>query len=343
MNNPVIVSVVMPVFNTEKYLRFSIESILNQTFTNFEFIIINDGSTDTSREIITSYKDSRIRLVDNEINIGLTKSLNKGIDLASGIFIARMDSDDICLPTRFEKQVDFLYKNEKVDVVGSWFEKFGYYHELIKLPKSNEEIVLKLLLYTTLAHPCVMMRKVIFERYQYKESNMGAEDYDLWVRMSKNVTFANLQEILLKYRTHATQISKVSYTTQKQTFNEFRSSHFNFIYNLITDNEDITFNLIPYTLLTYNHLKDFEKKVELMILLNNQKKKYIKELLIDVLIKLYANLFAFHQNINLSLFMYFCKSPLKKHFNFGLLFYLKFGLMSLLRKPFKPQFHRNNK
>ena len=110
MKNP-LVSILMPVYNSEKYLREAIKSILNQTFTNFELIIINDGSTDNSLKIIKSFKDNRIKIIKNKGNLGLIKTLNKGIDLAQGKYIARMDADDIAMPKRLEKQIAFFNEN----------------------------------------------------------------------------------------------------------------------------------------------------------------------------------------------------------------------------------------
>jgi len=114
------VSVLMPVFNGEQFLRPAMNSILNQTFTDFEFIIVDDGSTDHSREILNSYTDSRVRLICNESNIGLTDSLNRGLEAASGNYIARMDQDDISLPERLAKQVAFMDSHPEVGVCGTW-------------------------------------------------------------------------------------------------------------------------------------------------------------------------------------------------------------------------------
>ena len=119
------ITVLMPVYNGEKYLKESIESILKQTFRDFEFLIINDTSTDESEKIIRSFKDSRIKLIKNEKNIGLTKSLNKGLDLAKGEYMARMDADDISLPKRLEIQVAFMDKNPKIGVIGAWAKVIG--------------------------------------------------------------------------------------------------------------------------------------------------------------------------------------------------------------------------
>jgi glycosyltransferase involved in cell wall biosynthesis len=144
------ISVVMSVYNGEKYLRQAIESILQQTYTDFEFIIIDDGSTDSSREIIQSYDDKRIRLVINEQNIGLTKSLNKGIRLAKGEFIARMDADDISLPQRFEKQVAYLDSHPEVGVLGTYANIIDHRGKIINniiFPTEHETILWTMLLF----------------------------------------------------------------------------------------------------------------------------------------------------------------------------------------------------
>ena len=118
------VTVLMPVYNAEQYLREAIGSILHQTFTDFEFIIINDGSTDRSEEIIKSYTDTRIRYYKNESNLKLIATLNKGFDLAGGKYIARMDADDISLPNRLQLQFELMEKNPEVGLCGTWFENF---------------------------------------------------------------------------------------------------------------------------------------------------------------------------------------------------------------------------
>ena len=127
------ISVLMSVFNGERYLIKAIDSILNQTFKDFEFIIIDDGSMDSSNAIIRSFDDPRVRLIENEKNIGLTKSLKKGIDLCRGEYIARMDGDDISLPERLKKQVEFMDHNRGVGISGTWKRSIG-----LKSNKSSE-------------------------------------------------------------------------------------------------------------------------------------------------------------------------------------------------------------
>ena len=137
--NP-LVTVLMPVYNGEKYLKEAIESILNQTFKDFEFLIINDGSTDNSVKIIQSFNDLRIRLIHNESNIGLIKTLNKGLKLSNGKYIARMDCDDVSLPKRLSVQINFMEKHPEIGVCGSWVKIIGLEQKFInKYPQKHEE------------------------------------------------------------------------------------------------------------------------------------------------------------------------------------------------------------
>lgn len=211
------VSVLMPVYNTEEsYLREAIESILNQTFSDFEFIILNDGSTNNAQDIILSYKDTRINYVINEKNLGLIKTLNKGLDLAKGEYIARMDSDDISLPERFQKQVDFMDKNQNVHVVGTWYEWFPKCK--VQKPAVTDKAIKECLLASSnsIAHPTVMLRKSVIDSLnaRYDENYAYVEDYSLWLSLIDKVDFANIDEILLKYRIHPNSVCKVNKRNQ---------------------------------------------------------------------------------------------------------------------------------
>ena len=155
---PYTVSVLMPAYNAAEHIREAIDSILEQTFTDFEFLIINDGSTDNAVDIISEYDDPRIKLVHNDGNKGLIYSLNYGLEIAQGKYIARMDADDIAMDTRLEKQVRFLEDNPDTSILGTAFIFMGTPHE-IHHPNYNEEIRIKLLDDGAFAHPTVMMRK----------------------------------------------------------------------------------------------------------------------------------------------------------------------------------------
>lgn len=153
------ISVVMPVYNGEKYLREAIDSILNQTCTDFEFIILNDASTDETEEIILSYDDPRITYARNETNLQIANTLNKGIALAKGKYIARMDADDISLPERFERQIKFMEDNPDIDVCGCSMKTFGMQNVIYRVPKTHDEIMVKLLCGFALAHPTIMGKR----------------------------------------------------------------------------------------------------------------------------------------------------------------------------------------
>ncbi|HTA27141.1 MAG TPA: glycosyltransferase [Bacteroidia bacterium] len=203
------VTVLMSVYNGEKYIADAINSILNQTFTDFEFLIINDGSTDKSVSIIESCKDARIRLVHNDNNLGLVKSLNKGVGLAKGEYIARMDSDDICIPERLEKQVKFLDENPDVSALATHIrlmnadgEETGYWDADIKT-NSWEEIYNTIPKEDCIAHPTVVIRKSVISKYLYRSAQKNVEDWDLWLRMvSDGLKIEKIDEVLLKYRIH---------------------------------------------------------------------------------------------------------------------------------------------
>ena len=196
-----LISVLMPVYNTkEEYLRASIESILNQTFTDFEFIIVNDGSTNNAEEVILSYKDNRIKYVKQE-NQGIVGALNNAWSKASGKYIARMDSDDIAYPERFAKQVNFLEENPEYSLVGSW-AKIIPSKNIIKLPQDIK--IMDLLADCMFIHPSIMFNKADFEKFnlQYETGFEYAEDYCLYANAVKHLKMTNLQEVLLDYRVY---------------------------------------------------------------------------------------------------------------------------------------------
>jgi len=198
------ISVLMPVYNGEKYLREAIDSILAQTFADFEFIIVDDGSTDATSTILSEYaqKDSRIRVFTNEKNCKIATSLNRGLLAAKAPLIARMDADDWSYPERLEKQELFMRNHPEVSVLGSSVtlaEKQGVYKSF----ESNEEIRAFMLFGNPIFHPTVMMRRsIVLDAGGYCTANIPAEDYALWVHLSNNQEFLffNLTQPLVEYR-----------------------------------------------------------------------------------------------------------------------------------------------
>ncbi|MCD4753853.1 MAG: glycosyltransferase [Anaerolineaceae bacterium] len=218
----------MPVYNTENYVAEAIESVLQQTFTDFEFIIIDDGSTDNSLVIIQLYaeKDSRIQIVMNHENLGITKSLNKGIKLARGRFIARMDADDISFPERLQIQYDYMIANPTCAILGTWaniIDESGNLISTWRMPTSNEFIKWNLIWQNTFIHTSVMIRKSVFTNCEpYHEGYHYAEDYELWERMSLNFRMENLPEIYVEHRIHTESIG--SREAEAQFSNKYKIS-----------------------------------------------------------------------------------------------------------------------
>lgn len=214
-----LVSIIMSTYNTdENMLKESISSILNQTYENFEFIIVNDASTKNDLNIIKSFKDERIVLIENEKNIGLAASLNKAIDISKGNYIARMDSDDISVKNRIERQVKYLQENKHIDLIGTYAKHFGKNKNLNVTPlKKYEEVNIQLFTNTTLVHPTVMIRKKFLDMYKlrYNEGFKCAQDFEMWTKCSEHGKIEILPEVLLLYRVHNKQVSSEKQELQK--------------------------------------------------------------------------------------------------------------------------------
>jgi len=220
------ISVLMPVYNAEKYLAEAVESVLNQTFQDFEFIIIDDGSNDYSLEIIRKYAliDSRIKFFSHE-NKGLVDTLNEGIDVSKGKYIARMDADDVCLPFRFEKQHEYLESNNDAVVVGSRImlidEDGDYLCAMVNI-FSHEDIdfshINNLTAGAGVVHPTAIIRRdALVQVGGYNQRYKDAEDIDVWLKLAEIGKIHNLNEILLNYRQHFNSIGYTSRKSQLQS------------------------------------------------------------------------------------------------------------------------------
>ncbi len=229
------VSVLMPAYNAAEYLNAAIESILNQTFVDFEFIIVNDGSTDKTEEIVLSYQDIRIRYIKNEENLGLIQTLNKGLSLCQGEYIARMDADDIAVDTRLEKQVAYLDQHKNVAVCGTWFYFFSDKNKSnireIKHTVDPNNLKLDMLLFDQIGHPTAMIRKDILDKYHlsYNKDYKHAEDYKLWIDILKYSDIVNIPEFLLYYRVHHTNVSLLFSVEQQSVANKIKKEYLEFL------------------------------------------------------------------------------------------------------------------
>jgi glycosyltransferase involved in cell wall biosynthesis len=226
------ISVLLPVYNGGVELIASIESILCQTYKNFELIIIDDGSTDCSLDILNHYKslDNRIRLISRE-NRGLVTTLNEALNFAKAPWVARMDQDDICFPNRFEKQLCWLEESGS-DICGSWIKYFGKDNNICRYYMSDEAIKMEMLFKSPFAHPAVMMSTELAKGLKYDLNCENAEDYDLWVRAAMaEWKMSNVQEVLLKYRRHETQMTSKSLEYTQSVSKNIRKYYWDFISN----------------------------------------------------------------------------------------------------------------
>ncbi|MES2964008.1 MAG: glycosyltransferase, partial [Bdellovibrionota bacterium] len=215
------VTVVLPVFNGERFIRDAVESILSQTLEDFELIVIDDGSTDRTPEILSLLKDDRLSVHRNDTNLKLISSLNRGLVLARGEFIARMDADDISKPERLAKQVAFLDSHPDIDLVGTDILVFESDPDdgvrLMPPPVTSAQIRWELLRVSCLYHPTVMMRRSIFDSEKaYDPTFTHSEDYELWLRLSRTRKLWNIIEPLLLYRRHENSISRTQAITQRE-------------------------------------------------------------------------------------------------------------------------------
>jgi glycosyltransferase involved in cell wall biosynthesis len=219
------VTVLMPLYNGEQYVREAIESILGQTFGEFELLVLDDGSTDSGPRLVKGYRDPRIRLHSNDANLGIAATLNRGISLATGRYIARMDCDDVSLPDRLRRQFDFLEGNPTVGVCGSRVRRIGAKRGLWKVKAGDAAIKSRLLFENAMAHPSVMIRKSLLDEksLRYDPSLRCAQDYAFWVEIARHSRLANLEQVLVLYRVHASQISESKKAEQRTAADRVRA------------------------------------------------------------------------------------------------------------------------
>lgn len=321
-----VISVVLPVYNAGLYVKDSIKSILNQTFFDFELIIINDGSTDFSEEVILEFTDKRIKYIKNEENLKLIKTLNLGLSIAKGKYICRIDADDIMAPTRLEKQLFFLERNPNYILVGSFvkiIKEDKITNEIMGYKINHEDLKFEMCFHNPIIHPSVMFRSIMQIKNQiyFDHKFIHAEDYEFWTRLIHYGMFHNIEEPLSYYRVHKDQISTIHSDFQKKQMDFIRLAYFKRIYPSYTTKE------IKFILFETN-LSDFNKKYK--ILLNFYSSKEITgEYKQREVLKRIRNLFLDTHEIPLRLFFEFRISSIFKKCNFN--FKQKAALYSKLK------------
>ena len=241
-----LISVIMPVYNSEKFIEFSVNSILNQTFTCFEFIIIDDASTDGTGEILKQICDQRVRVITNPVNLGNYPSRNIGIQASSGEFIFVMDADDLALPYRLERQLLFMLNNPDVGISSSWFRRFGAAGNMpVNYPVDNEWLKIWFMENNYCLHPGLCIRKSSFpdeKSLLYNENLMYASDYEFVSRSFRNFRICNIPEILMEYRVHPAQITSSKFTEQQGYADSIRINYLANI-GLFLDNREKSLHL----------------------------------------------------------------------------------------------------
>jgi glycosyltransferase involved in cell wall biosynthesis len=224
VNDRPVVTVLMAVRNGAAFLHEAIESILGQTLNDFEFVIVNDASTDNTRTIVQSYSDHRIRLIENASPMGLAASLNRGLEVAKGTYVARMDCDDISFKHRLERQVQFLEANHDICMCGSWAELIDEANrpQGLRRKPSGDEIRAGYWLTSPIIHSSAIIRRAQLSDLRYDETLSCAQDYDLWFRLARRCKVDNIPEPLLSYRVHAKSVSNQHRVQQlKDTYEIF--------------------------------------------------------------------------------------------------------------------------
>lgn len=229
-----IVTVLMTAFNAEKYIDEAIKSILGQTFKKFTFLVINDGSTDSTEQIILSYDDSRIQYVKNPENIGLIKSLNKGLDLIETKYLTRMDADDISLTDRLEKQIRFMEENPNIDISGGQMKVFGMEEGVTNYPLTHTECQIRLLDQTCFSNNLFIAKteQIIHHKLKFNLQYLHAEDHKFYCDCLQKLTGANLSDILTEYRRHSESITLKHKNHAIQTRKKIRIEYAHSLLNL---------------------------------------------------------------------------------------------------------------
>jgi glycosyltransferase involved in cell wall biosynthesis len=274
------VTVLLPVYNGVEFLAETIDSVLNQTYTDFDFLIINDASTDKSEEIILSYTDSRIQYLLNERNLGSIGSPQKGMDIIQTEYIARIDQDDIWLPTKLEKQIQLMDANPLIGICGTSIELFGDRSGFKIFPMTHEHLKVGLLFFCCMSHPSVVFRKSFLMEtgITYNEAYNLADDYKMWIDCIDLTRIYNIPEPLVRYRQHKGQIcSAANAPKQMLVQNKVRLEMLERISPKFSQNEkDFHINrFVEGQIESINDYKQFAKWSRLMCQRNKQDGKYI--------------------------------------------------------------------
>lgn len=235
------ISVITAVYNDEKHIESSVKSILNQTITDFEYLIIDDGSTDSTPKILEELanKDNRIKVI-RQNNSGPAAARNHGFMVSSGEYIAIQDSDDISDPTRFKKQLQILDGNPEIGLCGTHAQFFGHVEARVPLPVSHKSILTRMLFGNPIIHSSVMIRRNLIAEHKlsYKAEYAPTEDFELWMQLSKLTKLYNIKDYLVKYRVHAKSLSRTKDELQRSLANKVSYQALEYFLEIIATEEE---------------------------------------------------------------------------------------------------------
>ncbi|GAB4401310.1 MAG: hypothetical protein OHK0053_23860 [Microscillaceae bacterium] len=333
-------NVIMPVYNTAYYLKDSIESILHQTFTDFNLIIYDDGSTDNSWDIIKSYKDSRIIAFRGNNNLAnIAKARNICLSKSNAEFIAFQDSDDISEPHRLKVQLDFLQKNPDLGVTGSWgyyiFEDENYLYKHLQThpPLSDEEIKINLFIrFSTFINTSVMLRASLFRSKTriFSEMYPTSEDYCLWLELARETKFANIPDFLITHRIHKRQTTQLQLSSHNQNERKVLMRWIRFYFDL--DESEAKSHLATFFEKSFSSFDDALMKKNWMtkfLMYNHQKKILYQELLMENLGKLWTNICLQYPEHGIKIWNLYFGSYLRRAYPIGHLNMFKYLIKCL--------------
>jgi glycosyltransferase involved in cell wall biosynthesis len=317
MNATPLVSVNMPVYNGAAFIGEAIRSILQQTYRNFELIVVNDGSTDATGHVIGEFKDQRIKLINRTENKGLAYSRNEALEHSTGKYVAILDSDDVALPDRLAEQVAFLEANPEYALAGTWvqpIDKNGNLSgEVWEYATTHEEISTGLLLYNQFAQPSVMLRREKVPHQAYHSDFPPAEDYELWTRIARDAKVANLPKVLTLYRLHGGNISKNKELWVRQLDSIIRRRQLQF---LLADFAEADSRVYESLLKKENVVSPVQRKIGALIdkiLIENEKKKiYHQPALVETFSPYWKNAIVNCSRYDLSLLRSYLKSEFRR-------------------------------
>lgn len=326
----------MPVYNAEKYVKQALESILAQSYSNLEILVIDDGSTDQSLAVIERIIDPRVAVIRNPVNKGLIATLNSGLERAGGKYIARMDADDLAHCDRIAKQVNFLEANAETGVVGTAYQELTEQgpDKKVQFLSSDDEIRTVLLFNSSLAHPTVMFRTSVLRDHAvaYDREFRHAEDYEMWVRLTQYTKLANLPDVLLQYRVHPAQVSRTASVGLHDTAVKVRAKVLERLGIHPTENEIALHNALGsgQTLSGTDALHDAEMWLRKLIRANEQSRYAEPAVFNAYLSGIFQDICA-RASVGLRGYRYYFASPLAQYRPTNFMLNTKFLIKCLIR------------